>query len=202
MSDLQIDGIKTDEKAKAREAKGEEIKTDYAAWQLAYDRIAQGEQVDLLQYRNAVSRGDLMGLRKELENRNKPDAEKDVATTTQIIATYTGGFKAEKKGAFTQVFLDEIEKFKNEKKRPATYDEKRKIGDRLVIDGEVLSGSFFLNDPNKKYYEATPEQRTRFAPTIASGDRKLVKDALMAEGVKNPTEAQIVERFKLAKGFR
>ncbi len=59
-----------------------------------------------------------------------------------------------------------------------------------------------MNDPNKKYYEATPAERARFAPTITSDDRKLVRAALESEGVKNPTDAQIAERFKLAKGFR
>lgn len=195
-------GVKADQKARAAEAQGKEIKTDFAAWQDAYDKISAGQPVDLLQYRNAVSRADLMALRKVQEDRNKPDKEKDVATTAQVMNLYTGGYKPEKKTAFNSAFLDEVNKFEREKKRPATYEEKRKIGDRLIIDGEVLSGRFFLNDPNKKYYEATPEERARFAPTITSGDRKLVKDALMAEGIKNPTEAQIVQRFKLAKGFR
>jgi hypothetical protein len=30
----------------------------------------------------------------------------------------------------------------------------------------------------------------------------MVKSALQAEGNKNPTEAQILERFKLAKGIK
>ena len=70
------------------------------------------------------------------------------------------------------------------------------------MDGEVLSGSIFLNDPNKKYFETTPEERARFAPNINSADRKLVRDALVAEGIKNPTDAQVIERFKLAKGIK
>lgn len=195
-------GIRADQKARAAEAQGKEIKTDYAAWQNAYDKIAAGQPVDLLQYRDTVSRSDLMGLRKMLEDRNKPDAAKDVATTTQVMNLYTGGWQQEKKAAFNQAFLDELNKFEQEKKRPANYDEKRKIGDRLMLDGEVLSGSWFLNDPNKKLYETTIEERGRFAPTITSSDRKLVRDALIAEGNKNPTEAQIVERFKLAKGLK
>ena len=105
-------------------------------------------------------------------------------------------------GAFGKAFLDETYRFKQEKGRPANYEELRKIGDRLIIDGEVLSGSMFLPDPNKKFYEATPEERKRFAPEITSNDRKLIRTALESEGIKNPTEAQVLERFKLAKGIK
>ena len=189
-----------------REAKGESVKTNPAALAKVYDMMrddpAAFKNLRMATLTEAFAPNDIEQIARIQRDMNKPDGEKDVATTTQLIGVYTGGYKPEKKSAFSSAFFDEINKIEKEKGRPATYDEKRKIGDRLVIDGEVLSGSFFLNDPNKKYYEATPEERARFAPTITSGDRKLVKDALMAEGVKNPTEAQIVERFKLAKGFR
>jgi hypothetical protein len=189
-------------KAALVEAQGKEIKTDFAAWQDAYNKISTGQPVDLLQYRNTVSRADLMTLRKVQEDKNKPDKEKDIATTTQVMNLYTGGYALEKKQQFNAAFLDEINTLEKEKGRPVTYEEKRKIGQRLIVDGEVLSGSVWKNDPNKKYFQATPEERASFAPTLTSDDRKLVKDAFMAEGVKNPTEAQIVERFKLAKGIR
>ena len=189
-----------------RLAAGKSVKTNPAELAKVYDMMrddpAGFKSLRMATLTEAFAPNDIEQIARIQRDMNKPDGEKDVATTTQLIGVYTGGYKPEKKSAFSSAFFDEINKLEKEKGRPATYDEKRKIGDRLVIDGEVLSGSFFLNDPNKKYYEATPEERTRFAPTITSGDRKLVKDALMAEGVKNPTEAQIVERFKLAKGFR
>jgi hypothetical protein len=189
-----------------RLAAGTPVKTNPAALAKVYDMMrddpAAFRNLRMATLTEAFSPSDIEQVARIQRDMNKPDGEKDVATTTQLIGVYTGGYKPEKKSAFSQAFFDEINKLEKEKGRSATYDEKRKIGDRLVIDGEVLSGSFFLNDPNKRYFEATPEERTRFAPTITSGDRKLVKDALMAEGVKNPTEAQILERFKLAKGFR
>jgi hypothetical protein len=189
-----------------RLAAGTPVKTNPAALAKVYDMMrddpAAFKNLRMATLTEAFSPSDIEQVARIQRDMNKPDGEKDVATTTQLIGVYTGGYQPEKKSAFSQAFFDEINKLEKEKGRSATYDEKRKIGDRLVIDGEVLSGSFFLNDPNKRYFEATPEERTRFAPTITSGDRKLVKDALMAEGVKNPTEAQILERFKLAKGFR
>lgn len=132
----------------------------------------------------------------------KPDREKDVATTTQLLGTYTGGWTPQKRATFQQAAFDELDRFEKEKGRPANYEEKKRVFDRLVIDGEVLSGAWYKNDPNKKFYEATPEERKRFAPTISSDDRKLVVEALKAEGITSPTDEQITARFKLAKGIR
>ena len=109
--------------------------------------------------------------------------------------TGTRSFAVDKLGRLTGVTHKDVW-------RPGVNCAVCKIGDRMVLEGEVLSGSVFLPDWNKKFYEATPEERARFAPTITSNDRKLVRNALEAEGVKNPTEAQVIERFKLAKGIK
>lgn len=162
----------------------------------AFRRVPMVSMVDKL------SASDMEQMSRIQRDLSKPDAAKDVATTTQIMSTYTGGWKAEKKSEFQSAYLDELNQFEKSKGKAATYEEKRKIGDRLILDGEVLSGSMFLPDPNKKFYQATPEERSRFAPDIASSDRKMVRAALEAEGVKNPTEAQVIERFKLAKGIK
>jgi hypothetical protein len=189
-----------------RLAAGTSVKTNPAELAKVYDMMRDDpegfKKLRMASLTETFSPADIEQVSRIQRDMLKPDGEKDVATTTQVMGLYTGGYKPEKKAAFNSAFLDEVNKFEREKKRPATYEEKRKIGDRLVLDGEVLSGSMWKNDPNKKFYEATPEERARFAPTISSGDRKLVRDALIAEGVKNPTEAQILERFKLAKGFR
>lgn len=189
-----------------RAAAGTSVKTNPAALAQVYDMMRDDpsafKTLRMAALTESFTASDIEQIARIQRDMNKPDKEKDVATTTQVIGLYTGGYQPEKKAAFSSSFFDEINRFEKEKGRPASYDEKRKIGDRLVMDGEILSGSIFLNDPDKKFFEATPEERTRFAPTITRGDRKLVKDALIAEGVKNPTEAQIIERFKLAKGLR
>jgi len=132
----------------------------------------------------------------------KPDGAKDVATTTQLMGTYTGGWKPEKRAVFERAAYDELNTEEKAKGRALTYDEKKKALDRLILSGEVVSGSIFTPDPNKQLYETTPEERARFVPTMTSNDKKLVRNALIAEGNQNPTEAQIMERFKLAKGIR
>lgn len=182
------------------------VKTDPVTlakiYDMARDNPEEFRKLPLVSLTNAVGGSDLEQIARLQRDLSKPDKEKDVATTTQLLGTYTGGWKPEKRAKFQSAAFDELARFEKEKGRPANFEEKRKVLDRLVLDGEVLSGSIFLPDPNKQYFEATAEERKRFAPTITSDDRKLIRTALEAEGIKNPTEAQVLERFKLAKGIK
>lgn len=189
-----------------RLSKGTAVKTDPAALARVYDMMRDDpdgfKKLRMESLTNTFNPSDIEQVARIQRDMLKPDREKDVATTTQVMGLYTGGWKPEKRAGFNTVFLDEIARFEKEKGRPANYDEKRKIGDRLILDGEVMSGSMFLPDRDKKFYEATPEERKRFAPEVTPADRKLIRAALEAEGIKNPTEAQVMERFKLAKGIK
>lgn len=152
---------------------------------------------------NHVSTSDMEQIARLQRDMLKPDKERDVATTMTLLSAADGALKTpEKRDAFKLAALDELNRFEKEKGRPPSYEEKRKIIDRMLLDGEVLSGHWYMNDPNKKYYEATPDERKRFAPEITSDNRKLIRAALESEGIKNPTEAQVLERFKLAKGIK
>ena len=151
---------------------------------------------------NSFSPTDIEQVSRIQRDMLKPDKEKDVATTAQLMGVYTGGWKPEKRSQFEAAAYDELNRFEKEKGKPPGYEEKKKILDRLMLDGEVLSGAWYKNDADKKFYEATPAERKNFAPTISGDDRNLVKSALQAEGIKNPTDAQITERFRLAKGIK
>lgn len=189
-----------------RLSKGTAVKTDPVALAKVYDMMRDDPEgfknLRMVSLTNTFSPTDIEQVARIQRDMTKPDKEKDVATTTQLLNTYTGGWKPEKRAAFQSAAFDELARFESDKKRPATFEEKRKVLDRLMLDGEVVSGSWYKIDPDKKYFEATPEERKRFAPTITPDDRKLVRAALEAEGIKNPTEAQVMERFKLAKGIK
>lgn len=182
------------------------VKTDPTTlariYDMARDNPEEFKKIPLVSLTNRVGVSDMEQVARLQRDLGKPDKEKDVATTTQLLGTYTGGWKPEKRAKFQSAAFDELARFEKEKGRPANFEEKRKVLDRLVLDGEVLSGSIFLPDPNKQYFEATLEERKRFSPTIEASDRKLIRTALEAEGIKNPTEAQVLERFKLAKGIK
>lgn len=189
-----------------RLAKGATVKTNPMALAKVYDMMRDDpegfKKLRMATLTEAFAPNDIEQVARIQRDMLKPDKEKDVATTSQLLGTYVGGWKPEKKAHFEAAAYDELARFEKEKGRPANYEEKKKVFDRLMIDGEVLSGSWWQNDPNKKFYEATPEERKRFSPAITSDDRRLVKAALQAEGVKDPTDEQIVQRFKLAKGIK
>lgn len=189
-----------------RLAKGTTVKTDPVALAKVYDMMRDDPtgfgKLRMESLTNRFAPSDIEQIARIQRDMLKPDKEKDVATTTQLLSTYTGGWKPEKRSAFQNAAFTELAQFEKEKGRPANFEEKRKVLDRLVLEGEVLRGSWWMNDPDKAYWEATPEERKRFAPTISSDDTKLIKSALIAEGVKNPTPEQIMQRFKLAKGIK
>ena len=132
-----------------------------------------------------------------------PKHEKDVATAQQQIAAATGAWNAEKKAAFSSAVFDELDAFQRANKgTAANFDERKKIINKLLVDGEVLTGAWYKADANKKYYEASPAERSSFAPFISSADRALLKAQFKAEGNANPTDDEMLTRFKLAKGFK
>jgi len=185
---------------------GKPVKTDAKTLAAVYDMARENpEDFKKMRLSTLVERiavNDLERVQSLQRDMNKPDREKDVATTTQLMGVYTAGWKPERRAPFEAAVYDELNSFEKSKGKPASYEEKKKIMGRMIVDGEVLSGSWFKNDPNKRYYEATPEERKRFAPTISSEDRALITSALKAEGIAAPTEKQIVDRFKLAKGMQ
>ena len=87
---------------------------------------------------------------------------------------------AETVALFYKRFNSELISFENEYRRKATYDEKQKIIDRLLIQGEV-KGGFFM-DPDKRFFE------------VEEGDEFFIDDIPQEE------KAQIVEALK-AKGL-
>ena len=189
-----------------RLASGAQVKTNPSDLARVYDLMrddpAEFKKLRMVALTNHISPNDIEQIARIQRDMLKPDREKDVATSSQLLGTYTGGWTPEKKAAFSSSFYDELDRFEKEKGRPANYKEKREIGDRLMLDGEVVSGKWYANDPNKKLYETTPDERQRFAPTISTGDRALIVKALQAEGVAQPTDEQINARFKLAKGIK
>lgn len=189
-----------------RLASGAQVKTNPSDLASVYDLMrddpAEFKKLRMVALTNHIAPNDIEQIARIQRDMLKPDREKDVATSSQLLGTYTGGRTPEKKAAFSSSFYDELDRFEKEKGRPANYKEKREIGDRLMLDGEVMSGKWYADDPNKKLYETTPDERQRFAPTISTGDRALIVKALQEEGVARPTDEQINARFKLAKGIK
>jgi hypothetical protein len=70
--------------------------------------------------------------------------------------------------------------------------ERQKVLDGLVLEGEVLSGSFFLPDKNMRRYEARARgEEAKFKPEFTDAQRTRATEALKRNGVSNPTRTQV-----------
>ena len=182
------------------------VKTNPAALAKVYDMMrddpAAFQKLRMQTLTGVVSPSDMEQIARIQRDMLKPDTLKETTTTSQLLGTYTGGWNAEKKAGFESAAYDELHREEKSKGKALNYEDKKKVFDRLALGGEVRTGSWYLNDPNKKYFEATPAERKAFVPDISSDERKQIRAALESEGRVNPTEAQVIERFKLAKGFK
>lgn len=114
-----------------------------------------------------------------------PAGAEQVATLQQQLATVhnTLGWNeadaSAKKGQFDATAYRALDQAAKEKGKALTYEERQKVLDRLVIDGEVVSGHWYMNDPNVKLYEVLGTEDARsFVPTIPDQDRKDIEAAL------------------------
>lgn len=106
----------------------------------------------------------------------------------------------ERKGKFDTVVMTELSVAQKEKGKPLTYEERQKVIDRNLLTTDAGAGWF---SRGKRVYETvgTAEGLTA-KPVPTDEDKRLIKAALAAEGVKTPTDAQILGRFNLKHGLR
>lgn len=134
----------------------------------------------------------------------KPEELKDVATFEQQLSNMHdvlklgGAGNQEKRGRFDQVATSVIQAEERRIGKKLSFDERQKHLDRLAIQGE---GGWFTS--GKRLFEvAGTAEEGNFVPKITADTRKLIVQALSAEGVRQPTEEQIQARFRLKFGIR
>lgn len=135
----------------------------------------------------------------------KPDEEKQVATTAQQISamTKTLGFKDEQAGLFTMEANKALSAAQSERGRPLTLEERQKVLDRLVLEGEVVTGQWWRNDPNMRLFEAQSKgQAGQFRPTWGEDQIRKATSALQRQGVATPTREQIEATLRAAYGIK
>jgi hypothetical protein len=123
----------------------------------------------------------------------KNEAPEAVTTQQQITAvTKQLGLKDEKAGMFTQEANKALFAAQVNKGGKLNQAERQKVLDGLVLEGEVLSGSFFLPDKNMRRYEARARgEEAKFKPEFTDAQRTRASEALKRNGVSNPTKSQI-----------
>jgi hypothetical protein len=180
--------------------KGTEVKTDsnvyYALTQEAITNpdFKDPTKVDLRKYFDKLSPGDrnhFINLQRTIGTKN--EAPEAVTVQQQITATTKQlGLKDEKAGMFTSEANKALFAAQLQNGGKLDQAQRQKVLDSLVLEGEVMSGSFFLPDKNMRRFEARARgEEAKFKPEFTDAQRSRATDALKRNGVSNPTRAQI-----------
>lgn len=194
-------------KARAREAEGKPVKTDFGAWD-ALNRMVTDDPkafaaLDLGRYADKVSRQDLEEFGK-LQRRVRSGDDKPVknaVTLAQQVDVVADQLKlrpnSEDSAAMRKSIYDALNAETQRTGKDLTYEERQKVIDRQVM--EVAVPGRFFGTTEKRAFQLTPAERAKAAPT--DDDRKAIVDRLKAKGVAKPTEAQVLATFRAWKGL-
>jgi hypothetical protein len=180
--------------------KGTEVKTDpNVYYRLTQEAMMNPDfkdpaKVDLRKYFDKLSPGDrnhFINLQRTLGTKN--EAPEAVTTQQQIGAvTKQLGLKNEKAGMFESEANKALFAAQVQKGGKLNQAERQKVLDGLVLEGEVLSGSFFLPDSNMRRFEARARgDEAKFKPEFTDAQRSRATEALKRNGVSNPTRTQV-----------
>ena len=180
--------------------KGTEVKTDpnvyYALTQEAMrnPEFKDPAKFDLRKYFDKLSPGDrnhFINLQRTIGTKN--EAPEAVTTQQQITATIKQlGLKNETAGVFTSEANKALFAAQTQKGGKLDQAERQRVIDGLVLQGEVLTGSWYRPDPNMYRFEARARgEEGKFKPEFTDAQRSRAKDALIRNGVSSPTKAQI-----------
>lgn len=189
-------------------SEGRAVKTDPGTYLDLRDMMRDNPQgfakLDLRRYIGKLSTGELHEFAKLQGNTEKL---KDAATLDGQLSNIHDqlGWSAsdrEKKGKLDIAVANAVNEEQKQRGKTLDYTERQKIIDRLVIEGEVLTGSLYKPDPNKSYYEVagTPDA-AKFAPKIPDADRSAIVERYKKKRERPPTEDEIVQTYKIWKGL-
>ena len=181
-------------------SKGTEVKTDpntyYALTKesMSNPDFKDPAKFDLRRYFHLLSPGDrnhFINLQRTIGTKN--EAPEAVTTQQQISATIKQlGLKDTQAGVFTSEANKALFAAQVEKGGKLNQAERQRVIDGLVIQGEVLTGSWYRPDPNLYRFEARARgEENKFKPEFTDAQRNKARDALIRNGVSNPTKAQI-----------
>lgn len=201
---------KAEAKAARLEAEGRPVKTD---WKLYLTLREQADadpkafaKIDLKEYVDRLGGQQLEQL-QDIKTRAVASGagllkNQSVTLTQQMTATMQslGIKRAESKGqflSFVQGAVDDAEQAKGSK---LSYDERQKIIDQAVLKGPDPDALFF---GQKRMFELTPEQRTRFKPNAPTDapptEIEAINEALKAQGLPQ-TPANRLALYRRVKG--
>jgi hypothetical protein len=181
-------------------SKGQEVKTDSNVYyQLTQEAINNPDfkdptKVDLRKYFDKLSPNDrnhFINLQRTMGTKN--EAPEAVTSQQQISATIKQlGLKDETAGMFTSEANKALFAAQLQKGGKLNQTERQTVLDSLVLEGEVLSGSFFMPDKDMYRFQARVRgQEAKFKPEYTDAQRARAREALIRQGTSEPTRAQI-----------
>lgn len=194
--------------AEAAQAK-REVKTDpsvYYALTVASVQDPNFKSEDLRRYFDRLSPGDRKHFIDLQARTMKPDGGNDVATAQSQITTTvkTLGLKDEDAGLFATEANKALYAAQQQNGgKPLDQAERQRVLDRLVLQGEVVRGKWWMSDPNMRFFEAQAKgQGDQFVPTFNDDQRRKAANALKRQGISNPTPQQVEAVLRATYDFK
>lgn len=191
---------------------GDKVKTDWNRYadlrQMAVDDSAGFRALDL---RAEFGRLAPAEREKLLDLQTKTDSSDKIAEVrsvdSQIGATIRPlGLKAADAAVAEDAIRAEIDVEQRRKGGKLGQDERQKIIDRMLVNGEVIAGrgffSIFQNDPNRRYFQLRPEERERFEVEVPDEDRDTIVRWFKENKGRVPTDYEVEQKYRQALGIR
>jgi hypothetical protein len=154
-----------------------------------YPDLNRTERKELIQLQTKVSKGDNLDAVWNLDKEIKGTLDTlgiDKKELNKIQAAIRNGITAES----------------HRLKRPLTSQEQAAQVAKYFTAGEVIGGGLGgLYDPNRRYYQLTPEEQSAFLPDISKEELNAILEAYKTKARENkwksdvPTNAQILEIY-------
>ena len=173
----------------------------------AMDDPQKFAEVDMRQYITKLNKSMYESLLDIQAAAKKGDTAKlgEVRTVDGQINASLAPFKS-MKSSEKQIIEDRIRKAVDDEQqalgKKLNADERQKIIDRQIMEGEVVTGKWFKPDVNVMFYEVvgTPDEN-KFVPFIPSAEKDKIKEALTR--AKRPvTDAEIMKLYKQKMGIK
>jgi hypothetical protein len=187
-------------------AKNSDIKLYTELRQQAMNDPKAFGEINMLQHASKLNKTNYEALLDIQSSIKKGDTGKLAevrSLDTQISASIASlNFDTEKKSVFKDRVSAEIDNLQQGTGKKLNADERQKVIDKFLIQGEVESGSFFIPDKNKRYYEVagTADAGMFSVSEIPKAERQKIEAALTKNG-KKVTEAEVLRLYKLKMGL-
>lgn len=193
---------------------GKTVKTDLETYDrlstLAREQPEAFVDYDLLKDRNSLSDTDFKRFSDLKANLAKPDKVSDIAALEQqltsrhealgLTGSDTDGAKATNRAKFDKMARDALDAFKTQNGKEPTYKEREELLDRLMLPGTLKGSGVFVDDEARLYEVLDTADQESFELTVPDDDRTRIINSFKARDVE-PTEAQIVQAYRRAKGL-